>query len=402
MKSTIFSILLICVCCFSANSQGTWSQQSSMYNYGRHVAVSFTLNNMAYVGLGAGPDGSRLPDIWEYNPKTNNWIQKGDFPGGGRYAATAFSINEKGYVCLGLDTNNSFKRDLWEYDPIYDYWEQKASFPGIPRYGASCFVVNGKAYVGTGSYGPSGDYLYDFWMYDPILNNWAQVSNFPGENRCHATAFAIGDFGFVGSGLANDTTPTKDFWRYNSINDSWVRCSDLALGPRLGLVSFVLNDEGYVGLGYDQSHDYNTFCKFEPDLNVWKFVQIDSNIIGRRGGVAFSIENIGYFCTGETDLGLLTDLWSYNPELITKSADLIDNHSLIIRPNPVNDKLSVEFPCILKGRVMSICKLTGEELFHFYSNNEIEVIDVSRIPSGMYILRVTFNSSSLSTKFIKI
>src|ERR1035438_7075111 len=100
MKKLYFSALIFMMMNIFAFSQ-SWTQKSSIFNYGRFCAIGCSANGKGYVGMGQIADGTYLNDFWEYDPSSNQWTGKTDFPGGGRYGASAFSINGKVYVCFG-------------------------------------------------------------------------------------------------------------------------------------------------------------------------------------------------------------------------------------------------------------------------------------------------------------
>src|SRR6056297_2268354 len=77
------------------------------------------------------------------------WTAATDFTGAGRSGAVSFTIGDYAYVGLGQDADNYYA-DFYKYDPSTDSWEQISDFPGAARADAVAFTVNGIAYVGTG------------------------------------------------------------------------------------------------------------------------------------------------------------------------------------------------------------------------------------------------------------
>jgi N-acetylneuraminic acid mutarotase len=402
MRKILLLFFYVIAICQIAIGQDPWIQKTCMFNYGRHVAICFTINNKAYVGLGAIHDGTRLSDFWEYNPLTNKWLKKADYPGGGRYAATAFAINGKGYICLGIDEDGNNTNDLWEYNPDSDTWLRKANFPDLARYGASCFVIGDTAFIGTGSFGVAQEYLFDLWMYVPRTNKWSKKADFPGYKRCHASAFSIGNFGFMGSGLLDNNTPTKDFWKYNPQTDSWTRCADLPDQPRLGCISFVINRNGYLGLGFDQKKDYNNFYKYDPVIDSWMEIVTDNNIIERRGSVGFSIGTVGYFATGETKNGLMPDLWAFNSgEENNNPGSVIEDEYFSIFPNPAVEEINIVSSTSLRGKILSVFNSVGQEVLRLQVTKRKEIIDISKFAVGTYLVKIRDQKKIKAIKFIK-
>jgi N-acetylneuraminic acid mutarotase len=94
----------------------------------RISASVFVCNSKAYIGLGRDTQSNaHYYDFWEFDPSNNNWVQKSNFPGVARRAAITFSINNIGYIGNGY--NNAPLFDFWKYDPVLNSW---ASIPPCP------------------------------------------------------------------------------------------------------------------------------------------------------------------------------------------------------------------------------------------------------------------------------
>lgn len=63
----------------------------------------------------------------------STWTKKENFPGSSRNFAVSFSIGNKGYYGLGQKQVELFTykvyNDFWEYDAEKNTWTQKAEFP---------------------------------------------------------------------------------------------------------------------------------------------------------------------------------------------------------------------------------------------------------------------------------
>lgn len=316
-----------------------------------------------------------------------SWTAMTDFAGAGRNGAVSFTIGDYAYVGLGKDADNYYV-DFYKYDPSTDSWVQIADFPGTARQDAVAFTVNGIAYVGTGyTDDPSATYFKDFYAYNPATNSWSAISDFSGSARSSAVAFAIGDFGYVGTGI-DASDETKDFYKYNPSTDTWSSIANLASGKRKGAVGFAINGKGYVsGGGYADfkkgSFQHSDVYSYDPAANSWSeeifadginlpfqsasvfvvnarayicygnqdhvavydpsdnSVQNKGDAIGlgsdRYSGVAFSINNKGYFGTGSyTEWKWTTiyntDIWQFTPP--NPPTDII------LSPNSVEEGVS--------------------------------------------------------------
>ncbi|HVX51345.1 MAG TPA: kelch repeat-containing protein, partial [Chitinophagaceae bacterium] len=139
--------------------------------YNRSGGIAFAVNGKGYYGLGRAGN-TYAQDIWQYNPATDEWQQKSDFAGGGRANAVSFSVDNIAYVGTGNNSEAFGTTDFWKYNDAKDTWERVADFIGGPRQLATSFVVDKKAYVGTGDddymnvANPVGTHK-DFYEYTP-------------------------------------------------------------------------------------------------------------------------------------------------------------------------------------------------------------------------------------------
>jgi N-acetylneuraminic acid mutarotase len=325
---TIFAIpfiliLLLMSSCKSDDSSedlvGNWINRYSFEGNARSHAVSFTLDDKAYVVSGYdGDERVRLQDTWEFNPVSNRWTKKANFPGAGRTSAIAFAANGKGYVGTGYDGNTKLK-DFWEYDPTLDTWTQKCDFGGSTRYGAVAFSIGSKGYV-LGGY--DGNYLKDLWEYDPLSNTWTTKTSLPGNKRFNALSFAINDIAYIVGGN-NNGSYINDFWAYNASNDTWEKKRDIADNSdysydddygtiaRQSGVAFVINGLGYLATG-DISSLLSNVWEYDPITDLW-VEKASFEGTTRNCAIGFSVQNRGYVLLGKSSSLYFDDIWEFEP-----------------------------------------------------------------------------------------
>ena len=234
-------------------STNVWTQKANVGGFSRGMAVSFSIGNLGYVGIGFSQGHGALSDFWEYNPINNIWTQKANFGGGNRDAAIGFSIGNMGYVGMGADNSGTRYNDLWQYNPVTDSWIQKTSCPGPVRMRANTFVIGFDAYIICGAW-----YLNDVWKYNSITDSWSQKGNFPKPYSSWAATFSLSGFGYYGTGASGGVT--NDFWLYNPANDTWVQKTNFIGAPRAEASFFCIGLKGYLGLGHP-----NDFYEYTPD-----------------------------------------------------------------------------------------------------------------------------------------
>lgn len=101
-------------------STNIWTSKSDFIGSPRYGSVGFSINSKGYVGLGS-PVGYGSPgpkDLYEYDPILDKWNMKANFGGNARTGASSFTIDDLAYVGLGIDpspSNSTTYNDFWEY-----------------------------------------------------------------------------------------------------------------------------------------------------------------------------------------------------------------------------------------------------------------------------------------------
>ena len=272
------------------------------------------------------------------HPRTGRWSEAGvipDLPGSGRGGAISFVIDDMAYVGLGqgivehMNQNGGANEyiltpldDFYKYDPVDSTWTPIASFPDSGRLGAVAFVLDGEGYVGTGiseqQFGKpnyaGGVYQNDFYKYNPDANTWTPIPTMPGLPRAYGTAFVIDGEAYVGTGRTDSIgilNSTSDFYKYNPLSNSWSSAgaiADYPYGPVEYVFSFVLEGEAYLGNGQQKYMNnislplsYNPSAyRYNPSLNQWSQI-IDSPVGFSEDPVSFVIHGEGYISNGKTE-----------------------------------------------------------------------------------------------------
>src|SRR6185312_5367551 len=314
MKRIIFCVSVFFFCLSSLNGQPAWTQKANFPGAARAYDAVFTIGHYAFVGT--GHNGSNLYDFYKWDETINTWSSIPNYPGAGALCATGFTIEGKGYVCLGW-TGAHGATDLWSYDTLTNSWSQMANFPGIGRYDAEAFVIGHKAYVIAGSTG-GPPYFQDVWEYDAHQNSWTQKNNWPGGKVEEIIAFAIGDHGYAGDGWYPGCT--QQMYEYDTASDTWTKIANVP--PPGGITeqpdAWVSGSKAYLCTGANcNAAGLRNGWMYDTVTKVWcEFNYIAASKIDRGNGVAFSINNRGYMCTGQdTNLHYLADLWEYTPVL---------------------------------------------------------------------------------------
>jgi len=305
----------------SNSTTGNWIKRSEFEGVARAEAVSFVVNDIAFVATGY--DGTkRLKDLWQYDATSDFWTQKADLPGVARSSGVAFATTTKGYVGTGYDGTDKLK-DFWEYDPATNSWAQKADFAGSARYDAVAFAIADNGYISTGF---DGNYLKDMWRYNPATNTWSQEVSMGGSKRSQAVAFVYNNKAYITTGSNNGTT-VNDLWEYdpsksasgtpwtekrkisNVSDDSYDDAYNIV---RNNAVAFVAGDKAYISTGNNSSY-LKTTWEYDFANDVWT-VRSPFEGTERDGAVAFTAKTRGYIVTGKNSTYYFDDIFQFRPD----------------------------------------------------------------------------------------
>lgn len=311
---------------------GVWTRSAYLPGLARSGAVSFTIGNVTYTGLGMnGVDSvGTFKDFYAYTASNNGWAKIASFPGRGRYLAVAFSDANFGYVGTGY-TGIGYLSDFYKYDPTRNTWTRIADFPSA-RYGAVAFTAKNMGYVGTGYTGSAQN---DFYQYNATANAWTAISSYPGAKRTGASAFTINDKGYVMLGTANAAYPAE-VYSYDPSTSIWTPHRQLILHPSTSIddlnydysllprsyaASFAVGPLGYIATG----------TKGAVQADCWVYSSVDDTWtvktafnattgggggVGRSNGIGFAIGSTGYVGLGLTGSTRLDDLYQFAPDAV--------------------------------------------------------------------------------------
>ncbi len=285
----------------------SWEQAataSTITPKGRIGAVSFVVDDIAYVGLGVTNVIENMYDSTFYKYESNRW-KKCDqaFPGASRKDAIAFTLqvgpgttNKRAFVGFGITQNGTELNDLYMYYQeadtagTFSAWGQvDPSGKPSQRTGSTVTVIENIAYMCGGEY--NGEYKTDFYKFEPIFpvgGSWVTLKQFPGAARANAVSFSLeytkdgssNQIVYVGTGMTKDSL-TNDFYKYDLKTQEWSKISFLG-GPG----------------------DYG-----EPRENAVAF-----DIVKNHDEYGLNILNRGFVVGGRTKIDIaVSDIWEYFP-----------------------------------------------------------------------------------------
>lgn len=284
------------------NLANVWSQVAPFAGGLRSGGVTFALKDKGYYGLGKSSsrgDDMYYSDLWKYDPTTDEWSQLSDFPSTGLDMAISFVIDDIAYVSLGRykdESINGYNLSTYSYDVNSDSWSKMKQFPGVGRTGSVSFVANNKGYV-VGGYKEKETYTNEVWCYDPMKNSWSQMKDFP-EALTGCYTFTLKNDVYVGGGYnLKKNLKNTNLYKYDIESDSWsIAYKDCE--PLIYSSGFSAGDKCYVAGGEGEIGKESLFMSF--DGNEWATMGSFGEI--RKKSSSFVLEGSFYLICGENDM----------------------------------------------------------------------------------------------------
>lgn len=390
----------------------TWEAKTSMPPdaKGRTHAATFALDGLGYVTLGFGNDVEDYADFHSYDPNTDAWTKLEDFPGPLRGYVVALNTTDLGWVGFGsgpVADSIFYYSDLWTYSPLTNTWTEKATCDCPGRNHPAFVEAEGKIYVGAGSNNIEGN-LNDFWVYDIALDSWKEIAPLPSHGRHHPFYFSIGKYPYVGLGhgsqLVNGVRIYKDFYKYDPDTDIWERLNDFPGEGRVAGTQFSHNGKGYVLSGQGDDHNNlaeGEFWEYDSDTDTWtQLASVPGG--GRWAPAAFVIGDTAYYTGGLSDDQFENDLWAYGFESTSSVFDsATPMEEILVSPNPTSSTIQIPADFNMdENTTVEIVAANGQP-FSVVLNNQ-HAIDVSKLPVGLYYLKIRTAQKTAVAKFVKL
>lgn len=289
--------------------------------------------------MGSCNKSSSTPDTEE-----GNWVKRGQFDGPARAGAVSFVINDTAYVGTGINKNatgnyvdengnlllqNGYLKDFWKLsmppvstgnDQTGYTWTQVEELPGTFRAYAVGFNIGNTGYVGTGISSDGINFLRDFYAFDGKV--WTAKANFPGSARAYAVGFGLGSKGYITTGFDGANT-VKDNFSYDPASNSWSPAQSISGDKRRGASSFVYKNKAYLFCGYSSSSYLNDMWVLDSTTLKWTQLRNITNTssdsydddysdIYRQNASTFVIDGYGYLTAGDQGGTLISKTWRYD------------------------------------------------------------------------------------------
>lgn len=311
---------------------GNWIEKPLFSGNGRSEAVSFTIGETFYYGLGYNGNNSRdekyLTDFFSFSGG-KAWTPLADFPGNTRIGAASFAVGTNGYLVGGYNADvDSFYNDVWEYNSTNDTWTQIADFEGGNRTDATAFVIDGVAYIVAGHSEKDGD-KKDCWVFDANAKTFSKLADELVAKRYGATSFVIGNKAYVLGGYHNGyvsevevfdaATKTwledgaRDLYLVKSLTDDIDHYDDPLDLRRAYASAFVIDGKAYF-FGGNNGSVSNACWEYDPATDLWTEMNtFPGTMLARYKATAFSIADVPYVTGGTNGTSYFDDVWTFDP-----------------------------------------------------------------------------------------
>jgi N-acetylneuraminic acid mutarotase len=376
----------------------SWTQLADFAGTQRDDGIAFTINNKAYCLSGLEVGWQCTGNGFIFDGSSETWSPMASLPNGKeRQYATGFSYNNTGYMLGGLNCSGVCLKDFWQYSTPTNSWTPLPDFPGQGRQGMSNFMIKNNVYV-VGGRLTDGTTLNEVWEYNLTTTTWTQKNNLPVSGLWRGGAFAIDTIGYVCYGINYTNSFNHFIYQYDYTTDTWFVVLNIILPARNYIGCAVANKKVCLYGGQDSlniiTNDLKVFDPANASLTTYGGIPT----IGRKGTMAFSLNDVFYITTGlDATQTRIKETW--------KNTDFVDvkeiksSFNFQIYPNPSIDKLFVHSNSILIGNVQLYNQL-GELFFEARADNYTVEINTGSFTNGIYYLAIKSNQGLSTHKIV--
>ncbi len=430
----------------------SWAQMPDFLGGGRMNAVAFSIGDKGYIGTGVDGSGVQYSDFWEYDSYLNIWTQKADFGGYTRAGAVGFVMGNKGYITSGFYA--FYQTDMWEYNPATNTWTERDGFAELPRRDGVGFSIGEYGYIWVRA-------LYnnvrrnDFWQFSlaaaeiNITQNATSIAdegsyNFGDVNLTASTTktFTIQNTGSAALNLTSNPRVTLSGQGFTLVSDA------PAIVPANGTATFVVfftpqscgSASGNIVIQNSDPNEgsYNfqitgnaidniaptLVCAVNQTVNLSQgqsAYKVPSNTLDPVqatdncgvSSISNSFNNGAILAGAQLPPGVNTIVWQIidvsgntitcssviRVNVITQLEDA-DDDRIMFYPNPNSGFVHYSFSGITIRRLRSL-DVAGKEIKSFIPENQQGRIDMTVLPTGIYLLQLESDKGLSYRKIMK-
>ena len=440
MKTTI--LLTAFFFCTAQLSYGQWSY--SDLSAPRSYMGSTTLGNKAY--FAGGRNGSNLLTlVEEYDVIKGTWNIIGNLTVA-RATPLGIACGSKLFFAGGTDWSNAFSTvDIFDtttqkwsvaqlsvprfplavvsdsikvlfaggyqlpsgvYQSVVDIYDIQTGVwtttnLSLAREGIAAAVVGNLAIFAGGKYGESSTTdVVD--IYNFSTKTWSK--NKLSQARGFASATTIDSKVIIAGGITSLNNPTNRVDIFDATTGIWTTASlsvpRAALGNAVTIngKAYFVGGGNFMGSGYYAPSDVVDI--YDPASNTWSIDFLTQPIM------AHSVVGVGnqlLVAGGLTNGDLNVKKVEIFKDITGITSNPIENEFLKVYPNPVSEKITVEFPGwrqITDGTV-TIFGIAGQQVISQKINGFKSEIAVKNLPAGLYFIKLVNTNKTGIGKFVK-
>ncbi len=195
------------------------------------------------------------------------------------------------------------------------------------------------------------------------------------------------------------TNGTLDFWPHGTVgNDNFFNTVDfyqlILIRDNAGLVHVYINGNEFAEYDDSGTQEYIP----QPGKNYLKFFRDHPSVLADEASPGF-VSNIVISKIAWTPQEVAVKWGEFCESLL--STEELNIETIRIFPIPAKNNLTVQLPGIQSRATLSVFDITGKLIIQQDVFKESTSIDVSRLHSGLYILKIDQGTASRMIKFTK-
>uniref|UniRef100_A0A7C4GG43 T9SS type A sorting domain-containing protein n=1 Tax=candidate division WOR-3 bacterium TaxID=2052148 RepID=A0A7C4GG43_UNCW3 len=369
--------------------------------------------------------GNKTNEFYQYDIATNAWSALPSVPLGasGRQVGKSGCLTTDGsrYIYV-LKGNKS--TEFWRFDVQYQSWSDMAALPtgsGAPKGGTGiAFVRQGDS---SWIYCLKGSTTWEFYRYSVEANTWtarAQAPSGPSGKKFKSGSALCA----AGSDhLLALKSATTEFYAYDIASDAWTARAGLPAMSRTGkkikakdgaALSAVNPNTIYAFSGGNRDF----FFLYNDSLNSWaELAPLPLGSSGKKPKSGAALAGLGkqvWALKGNKTL----EFWVYTPDTmllfappvparsgVMAEAQSLGRGSMTLVPNPLRGgRGALEFTLPAPGPVLvCITDVGGRTVLRqsfAAGRSGVVPLDLSRLASGVYLVKVESGSTRMSAKLV--
>jgi len=415
-------------------------------NLGKNPEGSLMIaSNGNLYGMTSGGGVNGLGVLFEYNPATFTYTKKVDFSqtlGSRPLGRLVEGVNNKLYGMTSTSgSGNIGPGVIFEYDISNNNYTVKINFTGVVgggSLGSLILASNSKLYGLTEEGGNAG--LGTLFEYDPSTNTFTSEIEFENANgkgyRPYGSLMQASNGKLYGMTFVGGTNQKGVIFEYDINTNTLTKLYDFSDGknPQGDLIQ-AKNGKLYGMTRFGGANDLGILFEYDVTTNTFtKKFDFDGANHGSepRGSLLQASNNKFYGTTmlgGLNGLGTLfeydlatntltkkqdmgsngtgTTVTGYYPKgnLIERSTSILDvsevekQFGFSLYPNPSNSVVKLQYKNNLNISTIRLFNILGSLVKEFKTSQTD--LDISKLPTGVYVLKVNTNKGIISKKILK-